>query len=524
MVVNYRLDYDSYSRHNVEGTRCGVAIWGGYSQRNEEGMDDLDSFLLRQHGSYSLIIEYKEEVILSSDIIGSKPLFYCVSENVIYVADDALTIAKDIKTKISKDALRIFLSSGFIPYEGTLFDAIKQVLPGEYVRIAKMDGKIERTKYYEFDYYEKSKVPAPKLEAEFYDVLFDVTKDLIKRLDGRMAVVPLSGGLDSRTIAVMLKICGYNNVVCFSYGKTENREAIISKKIAEHLGYRWFFVEYNGEKWRKVFQSDEYKDFLVESGRGRSAGCIQGLPAILELSNSGVLDADSIVIPGHTLDVIAGSHLHLIDGNFPITREAYIKNLLYLHYDCSRKLGRRYWDKITESVDALIDKEKYVKYNQRFEYYNRQNKFVANDVRTYEAAGYQTEIPFWDNRVCDFWRHVPIEMLRGRELQKSFTENYIDAKLGDVLRNEEKSFTEAKSASISLKGRIKKILDYIPFFNKWGYIIYLAITGKYNSEEDWAAFWDMKKLEFFKYCLKYGQMAVNARAANDYISAVKREL
>jgi asparagine synthase (glutamine-hydrolysing) len=61
-------------------------------------------------------------------------------------------------------------------------------------------------------------------------------------------VVPLSGGLDSRIIVAMLKRLGVEDVICFTYGKKGNREAEISRQVAEALGYRWYFVEYTKEK------------------------------------------------------------------------------------------------------------------------------------------------------------------------------------------------------------------------------------------------------------------------------------
>ncbi len=59
----------------------------------------------------------------------------------------------------------------------------------------------------------------------------------------------LSGGLDSRTVAANAKKrLGANDVICVSYGRKGCREAEISKRVAEALGYEWIFIESTAKK------------------------------------------------------------------------------------------------------------------------------------------------------------------------------------------------------------------------------------------------------------------------------------
>jgi asparagine synthase (glutamine-hydrolysing) len=492
---------------------------------------ELVSYFRDKQGIFSFIYESDNLILLASDIIGSKPLFYSLYQNNIYISDDAFLIAKEIGAAIDKEAVNEYYNACFVSYDRTLFKEIKQVLPGEFIIIYKneLEFRIGRHRYYCLDYDESSKIADKELETLFYKELYQVFGDLIKRLDGRTAVIPLSGGYDSRTIAVMLREHKYDNVICFSYGKKGNYEAKISQRIAKHLGYTWLFVEYSGTKWNSVFKSKEYKNFLLYAGRGRSAGCIQGLPAILELKSKKLIPEDSVIIPGHTLDVLAGSHLHLKDRDFPITKKEYLDNLVYMHYSCNRGLRiQKKEDKISEPLPEMITKAEYLIFNQRFEYYNRQNKFVANDIRTYESAGYDCELPFWDIRICDFWSKVPFQLLEGRKLQSNFTKAYINTRCG--LENKENMNLPTNSSNDCIQDRkgikrnIKEALACIPLIHKWGYIFYLALSGRYNNEGDWAAFWDMKRITYLIHCIRYGQMTVNGRAAKDYIALIKKEL
>ena len=74
----------------------------------------------------------------------------------------------------------------------------------------------------------------------------DTFSRLISWLDGRQAVIPLSGGYDSRLIALMLKELGYNNVLCFTYNTGGAKwEVDISRRVAKNLGFCWHYVHSN---------------------------------------------------------------------------------------------------------------------------------------------------------------------------------------------------------------------------------------------------------------------------------------
>lgn len=100
---------------------------------------------------------------------------------------------------------------------------------------------------------------------------------MLRRIGNREIVVPLSGGLDSRTIVYYLKKLGCKNVICLSYGRKSSFEVKISKQVAERLGYKWILCEYTAQKWKDLYSSADYNNFLLFSGHGSEIGCIQAL-------------------------------------------------------------------------------------------------------------------------------------------------------------------------------------------------------------------------------------------------------
>ena len=147
-----------------------------------------------------------------------------------------------------------FLSIGFVAGEETLLQDIFQVQAGEYLIFD--DNKLKKEFY--FDYLTKkiSTKSFDELKSEFLDILRDSIQRIIKLANGRHIVLPLSGGYDSRLIASLLKQANYQNVTCFTYGKKNSPEVIISKKVANELGFKWFFVEYNEQSINQDFPTN----------------------------------------------------------------------------------------------------------------------------------------------------------------------------------------------------------------------------------------------------------------------------
>jgi asparagine synthase (glutamine-hydrolysing) len=46
---------------------------------------------------------------------------------------------------------------------------------------------------------------------------------------------------------------------------------------------------------------------------------------------------------------------------------------------------------------------------ERWEWQERQAKFMCNSVRVYEFWGYDWRLPFWDVEAIEFWQRMPIE-------------------------------------------------------------------------------------------------------------------
>ncbi len=489
----------------------GFSVWHSGSANVEQFdfLGSLENQCAALAGSFAFVADGSREISLVCDHIRSIPLFYTVNKKEIVIGDDAMEIARQCGAKMRKSSVEGFLAAGYVTEKDTLFSGVSGVGPGEIVTISKETGNVQKRNYFEMLYENSRETNVEQYLREMDMCYKEVFQDMIQRLQGRTAVLPLSGGCDSRTVAVMLKRLGYENVLCFSYGRAGNSESARSKLVAQALGFPWYFIEYNESAWGDFYYSQAYKEYLVHAERGVSEPCTQPVPAILQISRR---YGGGVCIPGHALDFSAGSHLGSLQKR-TYTRKEWIEYILKTHYNLNKRgVGVRETEKWTSGVPDVLTREDWVREYQKWEWKNRQSKFIANDVRAYEFSGYSWEMPFWDWRVCEFWRHVPYELLEGRKLQYLYMKKYIDP----VARLDLDYETTGKMSSVkqALKHAVPFLMPLVHQYRSWR-----------NYKGNAMAFYDwLTKEEYADAMKKYGAaFSINSIVANDVIHQLENE-
>lgn len=509
MITKLLLDWEKLTIDNRIRYGIGTGNWRDASFKMEKSM------LHTLHGNFAMIEDEEKQVVLVSDVIRSIPIFYQVCDETIYISDNAEKIQHETKAMLSPDNETEFLQTGYVTENETIFKDIFQIYPGEIVRISKQDGKISKEFYFELLYTCDSTQTQEQLINELDETMVSVFEDLIKRLKGRTALLPLSSGCDSRTVAVMLKRLGYENVICFSYGRNDNFEAVSSKEVADSLGYKWLFVEYNASKWKSFYDSSEYEEFLKYSCRGSGIGCVQAIIAIMELKNKGLVPDDAVVVPGHALDFLAGSHLPLLNEGKKYEKQYFVDEIIARHYVLQRckKANTEKWN---EKLSAHMTELEIVQNIIFWQWKNRQSKFIANDVRAYEYTGFAWDMPLWDIRLCKFWMKVPYSYLYGRKLQYLYMEQIIDpnAKMKHVYNYQET--TNVDRPKVNFKQKIKQAFPWL-----------IGIRGfwkQYRGSSN--AFYDhLSKWEYLNLVRKFGlQFNLNSVVADKYIFMINESL
>ena len=403
--------------------------------------DDENGFqkLLTQcNGFYGVVVKKNETLYAAVDQIRSIPLFYGNAGNDFYISDNIEWVCDKIGVvSIDPSAYTEFEVLGHVSGSRTLFDTVYQLQAGEYLIASYIDGKLNITtkRHYIFTHVEPNDYDEKDLYVKLDQVSTNVVKRLVEFANGRQIVIPLSGGYDSRLIAILLKECGCKNIVAFSYGTRSNKEVKYSKAVADNLGINWLFVKYKANLWQKFWKSGAWWEYEKWASAYSSLAHYQDLLAVNILKKKKLLDDDCIFVPGHAADFVAGSHISKVAFQRKSFSISLIIDEIYNKYyrlapasiiDTYRETGKK---KIQSIVyDILGQKEYYTdqEFANAFEYWGwqeRQAKFIANSVRVYEFYEFSWWLPYWDKDFAKFWQNVPLHLRKNRIWYIKFVQN-----------------------------------------------------------------------------------------------------
>lgn len=409
------------------------------------------------NGGYAFVVDAPDYVLCAVDRIRSIPLFYSETQGRLIISDEAQTLKRSLHAEPNDRHAAEFLVTGFVTGRETLLNGIKQVQAGEYLFYDKRTETPFFSPHFRYGHEEFFQIPEEQMIEQLDQVYTNVFARLLTTTTdrGKHLVVPLSGGLDSRILVAMLKKFGVEDMTCFTYGIRNNRESMISREVADMLGYPWYFVEYTRQKWGEIYDSPEMSEFLDYCGNFASLPHIQDLPAVRELKRREIIPEDSVIVPGHGADVLAGCKIPpTYDVDLGCTAEDAVHFILADHHS--------YWDwgndqmfteLFEENVRSVIpsvcadDSESGANAIEFFDYRERQAKYIVNSVRTYEYYGYEWRLPFWDNEFLEFFMKVPLRYRKRQALYKRFAQKKVFA--GDLKRLKYIECTTKVSRSVS---------------------------------------------------------------------------
>lgn len=383
----------------------------------------------RLNGCFAAATVRDGHLLAAVDRIRSIPLFYAIENGDVRLSDSAYAVIPQEDCAKIEDIVDLeFRLTGYVTGKQTLHPRVFQVEAGQAV-VLDASATPTTLRYHEFrhgDFLPEGSDLIARLES----VHSKVFRRLLETTEGRTLVLPLSGGYDSRLIGVSLRDLGVRNVICYSYGIPGNWESRISRELAEYLGFRWEFVPYSAERWRAWATTSRFAAYFRAAGNLTSVPHIQDWPAVLELQGDRRVPPDSVFVPGHSGDFLAGSHIPKSYAvRRTITRGELLDSLFSAHYslwDWPSGMDRELREKFGRRIEAVVgpvadaSAEYAADIFERWDLQERQAKFIANSVRVYEDFGFEWRLPLFDNELMDFWARIPLGLRTGRKLYFEF--------------------------------------------------------------------------------------------------------
>ena len=439
------------------------------------------SLLKKCNGVFSVIIRSDDELWAAVDRNISFPLFYVKNAKNIALSDDANLLTKYIDNiKVDKLQRSVYRNFGHTLEDKTLVENIYEIECAQAISIRKNSATV-KSFYYTFSSEYLNNVTDEEVFNTGYELFEKTIERLIKSLNGRTAVIPLSGGYDSRWIVTALKKHNYKNVICYTYGKLENNpEWRISKKVAEQHGYPWFLVEYNNKLFADFVKTEVFRKYINYTAHLSSTFFLQEYFAVKYLKENDLIPADSVFIPGHSGDLIGGSQLiKVFDKNLTSEdiNELFIKK---------KSIYGSLSDREKEQVKELIKDRVLIVGNnipttifEEIDIREKISKIIFNSSLVYDFFGYEKRFPFWDVELLNYFLGLSFER---REMKKLYDRILIEKyfKPLNVFFEEELQPTRAQLIVQNIKNRIKPFLpSFVKFklLKRSDWINYQVATG-----------------------------------------------
>ena len=315
----------------------------------------------------------------------------------------------------------------------------------------------------------------------------------------------------------MLNKVGVKNAICYTFGNDNHDEVKTSRNISKRLNFEWRFMPYTQKTWSEGYNTSI--ELLKYVGNHKSIPNVMESFAVKELFSD---DEDYLFIPGHTLDVISGSHYSkdLLENSKNI--ESVYDSILRQHFNLfSMK------PEIRNSIKKKISQEcGNLKGSDCFDFFDwkeRQSTFIVNTLRVYEFYGHSWHIPYWENDYLELFNQIPLEYKYKRNLCLNSLGELFPDYFNNYCIKKTKKNKIVNLLKSSLFYKIKNVIEYylFSFFRKR---LQLSIKQDYGLSRFGTFSLQYENLEEFqkKYASKTKAKSIFYFFAKDYLNKINK--
>jgi len=428
-----------------------LADWFSRAEDSEE----FEKRLLKANGQFAVVIKKDDETWIATDRLRTIPLFYFKEEQELIIGDSAYAVAGEMSScEIDEEAASAFLATGYTLNNLTLIKDLFQVEAGEMVVFNK---DIIHRFYFDYSRAQIKELEFNDCALELKEVIDNLFKSLFNALKESFIVIPLSGGYDSRLIALMCKKYHPENILCCTYGRENNEEVAPAREIAKRLNLPWINVIYDEKLVTGFIEDGVFNDYYPYASELSSMFFMQDYFAVKYLKENKLIPDNSVFMPGHSGNFLAGEHIVPF-----MMREKAVKNIIQHTLNenfimrRSEKSEQKYFE--MQIQKKFIDRKsgRWLIY-ENWDIKERQSRFIVNSASVYTFFGYEYIMPLWDNALIDFFNPLPFRCKYNKKLYDYCLTNYFFNELS-VNLDKELNPTALQMTVQRLKKSVKRFL------------------------------------------------------------------
>ena len=423
---------------------------------------DFTFIIEKLNGIFSIILIINDTLYIAVDKVRYFPLFFSNQNNTLFISDKAEDLAKKLFLNDIDEISKIeYMGSGHTLGNKTLLKDVFQINSSEILTYLNNTVKLSTYFNYCVKDFDNNLSSFSQLINQTENIIEKVFARMIKSLDGKTIALPLSGGYDSRLIAVMLKFFNYENVICFTYGRKGSEEIELSHKTAEKLGYKWLFIEYTDSLIMDFIKDPLFQNYFKFSANHTSMLFLQEYFAVKYLKENSLIPENTIFIPGHSGDFLAGSQLlkneiKENEKNFEVA----IKNIINKRFKLYNNaiLSESSLNDIKSSFkEKSLENYTISSIYEDFDWKEKISKIIFNASKAFDYFDYEVRFPFADNEIIDFFKHIPYKYRENKKLyDKVIKENYFNKY--NINFNGELSVSKNMQIKQNIKEKIKRFI------------------------------------------------------------------
>ncbi len=314
-------------------------------------------------------------------------------------------------------AVCIFVAAGFFLGEDTYFKNLKAMQPATEYEINDND-EVTGSKVAWRWHYEPEEKTLEESTEEFTSLFETITRKL---LGDKKIILPLSGGLDSRSQAAALE--NGENVHCYSYKFADSfDETKYGREIAKVKGFE--FSEYiipKGYLWNKLDEISEINQCYADFTHPRQMAHIEEISKLGEIFYLGhwgdVLFDDMKVENDLTFD----EQLNSLEKKIVKRGGKELAESLWTAWGLEGKFS----DYLRDRISELLQEIRIENANSRIRAFKSMYwapRWTSANMSTFSNFR-PVALPYYDDEMCKFICNVPEEHLAKRQIQINYIKN-----------------------------------------------------------------------------------------------------